>query len=106
AQVLNQMQPDDATDLIAQLPPERGERLLALMEPEEANDVRMLLSYPPESAGGLMTPDAIVVSAGTTVAEALALIRKEEHAPTLAAAVYVTLPPHDPPTGRFLGTVH
>jgi CBS domain-containing protein/sporulation protein YlmC with PRC-barrel domain len=106
ADVLNQMQPDDATDLIARLPIDLGERLLELMEPEEAHDVRMLLSYPPESAGGLMTPEPIIVSAGTTVAEGLALIRRHDVAPVLAAAVYITLPPHEPPTGRFLGIVH
>ncbi|AZZ55646.1 magnesium transporter MgtE N-terminal domain-containing protein [Rathayibacter iranicus] len=106
ADVLDQMQPDDAADLIAQLSAERGEALLELMEPEEADDVRMLLSYAPESAGGLMTTEPIIVSAEATVAEGLALIRRHELAPALGAAVCVTLPPYEPPTGRFLGMVH
>jgi CBS domain-containing protein len=106
ADVLDQMQPDDAADLIAQLSEERGEALLDLMEPEEAEDVRFLLSYAPDTAGGLMTTEPIIVSADTTVAEALALIRRHELAPALGAAVCVTLPPYEPPTGRFLGMVH
>ncbi|MDQ1546032.1 MAG: hypothetical protein QOH69_936 [Actinomycetota bacterium] len=106
ADVLDQMQPDDAADLIAQLSEERGEALLDLMEPEEAEDVRFLLSYAPDTAGGLMTTEPIIVSADTTVAEALALIRRHELAPALGAAVCVTLPPFEPPTGRFLGMVH
>lgn len=106
ADVLDQMQPDDAADLIAQLPEARGEALLELMEPEEADDVRMLLSYAPESAGGLMTTEPIILSADATVAEGLALIRRHELAPALGAAVCVTLPPYEPPTGRFLGMVH
>ncbi len=106
ADVLDQMEPDDAADLIAQLSDERGEHLLDLMEPEEAEDVRMLLSYAPDTAGGLMTTEPIIVSADATVAEGLALIRRHELAPALGAAVCVTLPPYEPPTGRFLGVVH
>jgi CBS domain-containing protein len=106
ADVLDQMEPDDAADLIAQLPGSRGEELLALMEPEEAEDVRMLLMFGADTAGGLMTTEPIILSADATVAEALALIRRHETAPTLAAAICVTLPPYEAPTGRFLGMVH
>ena len=106
ADVLDQMQPDDAADLIAHLSDERGEVLLDLMEPEEAEDVRFLLSYAPDTAGGLMTTEPIIVSADATVAEGLALIRRHELAPALGAAICVTLPPYEPPTGRFLGMVH
>jgi len=106
ADVLDQMQPDDAADLIAQLTEERGEHLLQLMRPEEADDVRMLLSYAPDTAGGLMTTEPVILSADATVAEGLALIRRSELAPALGAAVCVTLPPYEPPTGRFLGMVH
>jgi CBS domain-containing protein/sporulation protein YlmC with PRC-barrel domain len=106
ADVLDQMQPDDAADLIAQLSEERGETLLELMQPEEAEDVRMLLAYAPDTAGGLMTTEPVIVSSDTTVAEALALIRREDLAPALGAAVCVTLPPYEPPTGRLLGMVH
>ena len=106
ADVLDQMQPDDAADLIAQLTEERGEALLELMQPEEADDVRMLLAYAPDTAGGLMTTEPVIVSSDTTVAEGLALIRRHDLAPALGAAVCVTLPPYEPPTGRFLGMVH
>jgi CBS domain-containing protein len=106
ADVLDQMQPDDAADLIAQLSDERGEALLDLMEPEEADDVRFLLASGADTAGGLMTTEPIIVSADATVAEGLALIRRHELAPALGAAICVTLPPYEPPTGRFLGMVH
>ena len=106
ADVLDEMEPDDAADLLAQMPPERLEQLLALMEPEEADDVRTLLRYGPDTAGGLMTTEPIILSADATVAEALALIRRHELHPALAAAVFVTLPPFETPTGRLLGVVH
>ena len=106
AEVLDHMQPDDAADLIAQLPGDRRETLLGLMEHDEAQDVRMLLSFAHDSAGGLMTSDPIILASDATVAEALAMVRNHEVAPALAAAVCVTLPPYETPTGRFLGTVH
>ena len=65
--------------------------------------MRLLLAYAPDTAGGLMTTEPIIVSADATVAEGLALIRRHELAPALGAAVCVTLPPYEPPTGRFLG---
>jgi len=106
ADILDAMEPDDAADVLAQLPEDQREELLELMEPEEAEDVRALLKYGPDTAGGLMTPEPIVLSADATVAEALALIRRHELHPALAAAVFVTLPPYETPTGRLLGTVH
>ncbi|MDY0909301.1 magnesium transporter MgtE N-terminal domain-containing protein [Microbacterium sp. CFBP9034] len=106
ADILDAMEPDDAADLLGQLPERRSEELLELMEPEEAEDVRALLKYGPDTAGGLMTSEPIVLSADATVAEALALIRRHELHPALAAAVFVTLPPYETPTGRLLGTVH
>jgi flagellar motility protein MotE (MotC chaperone)/sporulation protein YlmC with PRC-barrel domain len=106
ADILDAMEPDDAADLLGQLPEQRSEELLDLMEPEEAEDVRALLKYGPDTAGGLMTSEPIVLSADSTVAEALALIRRHELHPALAAAVFITLPPFETPTGRLLGTVH
>ena len=106
ADVLDRMQPDDAADLVAKLDNERSEALLGLMEPDEAQDVRMLLTFEPDTAGGLMTTDPIIVSADATVAEALVLIRRKEVAPALATCVFVTASPYEPPTGRYLGLVH
>ncbi|HQX35396.1 MAG TPA: CBS domain-containing protein, partial [Microbacteriaceae bacterium] len=106
ADVLDAMEPDDAADLLGQLPEGRLEQLLDLMDPDEAEDVRMLLRYHPDTAGGLMTTEPIVLSADSTVAEALAMIRRHELHPALAAAVFITLPPYETPTGRLLGLVH
>ena len=53
-----------------------------------------------------MTTEPIIVSADATVAEGLALIRRHELAPAIGAAICVTLPPYEPPTGRYLGMVH
>ena len=106
AEVLEAMQPDDAADLLGELPDERAEVLLQAMEPDEAKDVRTLLSYDEDTAGGLMTTEPVILSPETTVAEALAHVRREDLAPALAAAVFVCRQPLEPPTGKFLGLVH
>ncbi|MFC6713047.1 magnesium transporter MgtE N-terminal domain-containing protein [Branchiibius cervicis] len=106
ADVLEAMEPDDAADLLADLPPDQAEQLLARMEPDEAEPVRRLMSYDENTAGGLMTTEAIVLGPEASVAEGLALVRREQIAPALASAVYVCRPPLETPTGRFLGMVH
>ena len=106
AEVLDLMQPDDAADLMQNLPEDRAEAILELMDEEEAEDIRRLMSFGEFTAGGLMTTEPVICSADATVAEAMALIRRKEVAPALAASVFVTLPPHETTTGRYLGMVH
>ena len=106
ADVLGEMDPDDAADLLREVGKEKAEALLALMEPEDAEDVQRLMHYEDYSAGGMMTTEPIVLTADSTVAEALAQIRANEVAPGLASQVYVCRPPTETPTGRFLGVVH
>jgi Mg/Co/Ni transporter MgtE len=106
AEVLDLMGPDDAADLMANLSAARTEAILRLMDDEEAADLRQLLLYEPYTAGGLMTTEPIICSADTTVAQALALVRRKEVEPVLAAQVFVTMPPYETPAGRYLGVVY
>ena len=75
ADVLEEMSPDEAADLLAEMPRERSEDLLELMEDEERDEVKLLLSYPDDSAGGLMTTDVVTVSPDLTVNQAIEAIR-------------------------------
>jgi len=106
ADVLEAMDPDDAADLLRELPADEADQLLALMEPDESAPVRRLLHYPDNTAGGLMTPEPVVLRPGATVAEALARIRNPDIPPALASMVFVCRPPSATPTGRYLGCVH
>ena len=106
ADVLEEMDADDAADLIADLPPERAAALLALMESDEAEDVRRLMSYPEETAGGMMTPEPVILGPDATVADALAHVRNPDLPVSLAAMVYVCRQPLETPTGRLLGCAH
>lgn len=106
ADVLGEMDPDDAADLLREIGQERAEALLKLMEPDDAEDVLRLMNYEDYSAGGMMTPEPIVMSADYSVADALAAIRQQEISPALASQIFIARQPLETPTGRFIGTVH
>ena len=106
ADVLEAMDPDDAADLLGVLQPTEAETLLRRMDPEDSESVRRLLSHSPDTAGGLMTSDPVVLAPDTTVAEALARVRDPDLTPALASLVFVVRPPTATPTGRYLGCVH
>jgi flagellar motility protein MotE (MotC chaperone)/sporulation protein YlmC with PRC-barrel domain len=106
ADVLEAMQPDDAADLLSELPEEQQEQLLMRMEPDEAADLRRLLAYDDNTAGGLMTTEPVILGPEASIAEALAVVRREELPTALATTVFVTRSPHETPTGRYLGMVH
>ncbi|CCH71927.1 magnesium transporter MgtE N-terminal domain-containing protein [Nostocoides australiense] len=106
ADILEAMQPDDAADLLSELPEEQQEQLLMLMEPDEAEDLRRLLAYDDNTAGGLMTTEPVILGPEASIAEALAVVRREELPTALATTVFVTRGPHETPTGRYLGMVH
>ena len=64
ADILESIGPDDATDIVQvinQSDPESVENILVAMEPEEAAEIRELLPYGEETAGGLMTPEFVAV---------------------------------------------
>ncbi|GAA1999169.1 CBS domain-containing protein [Nakamurella flavida] len=106
ADILEAMDPDDAADLLAELPEGVKNRLLDLMEPEESEPVKRLLQYSFDTAGGLMTPEPVVLTPDATIAEALARVRSPDLTPALASMVFVCRPPQATPTGRYLGAVH
>jgi Mg/Co/Ni transporter MgtE len=106
ADILEAMDPDDAADLLGELPEAEQIRLLGLMESQESDPVRRLLAYSADTAGGLMTPEPIVLMPDAPVAEALAMVRNPDITPALASMVFVCRPPSATPTGRYLGCVH
>ena len=104
--VLDEMEYDDLADLLAEMPGEQRTRILDAMDDDDAAVMRQLLSYEEGTAGGLMTPDIIILGPTSTVAEALAMIRDPDWLVSIAAQVFVCRPPFRAPTGTYLGVVH
>lgn len=76
ADVLNDMSDDDAADILGELPESQKEQLLNLMETSEANDVRELLKYGEDTAGGIMTTEYVSLKEEVTVAQAIDFLRE------------------------------
>lgn len=104
--VLDEMEFDDLADLLGEMTVERRTRILEAMDVDDADVVRQLLTYEAATAGGMMTPELILLGPTATVAEALAQIRDPDWVVSIAAQVFVCQPPFKAPTGRFLGTAH
>jgi magnesium transporter len=80
ADILRQLMPDEATDIVGSFDGEIRERVLALLPIEEADAIRTLLAYPKESAGGIMTSCFVAVPATATQAEAVAAFVNDPNA--------------------------
>ena len=76
AAVLNDMSPDDRTDMLEELPASVVRRLLSIMSTEERKVAQVLLGYPENSIGRLMTTDYIAIEEDNTVQETLNYIRE------------------------------
>ncbi len=76
ADVLEEMAPDEAADLLAELPQDRKHELLELMEHDEAEDVRKLLTYPEDTAGGIMNTEYFIVPAYFKASQVMERLRQ------------------------------
>lgn len=76
ARVIEAMPPEEAVDILEQLEPEDREPILLACEPLARSEIRRLLRYAPDSAGGLMTTDIARLPLGMTAGEAIERIRQ------------------------------
>jgi CBS domain-containing protein len=88
ARLLALMAPDEAADLITEVDQDRRLPILNLLPEPQQHKVRSLLSYNPETAGGLMSPDFLCLPATTTVAGALEAIRRNQAPPEALNVVF------------------
>ena len=89
ADVLEEMDPDEAADVLGDVDEERAAELIARMDPEAAEDVRTLLSYPEDTAGGLMTTEFVAVFEDQMVSGAVAAVRVAVNDDEQVETVYV-----------------
>ncbi|MBE6485827.1 MAG: magnesium transporter [Methanosphaera stadtmanae] len=76
ADLVDEMSPDDAADLLATISDEKKEEILELMDPEESQELRELLEYPENTAGGVMTTEYASVIGNISTKEVMNEIRQ------------------------------
>jgi CBS domain-containing protein len=74
AEILARVETDDAADLLLELDQDRRIPVLNLLPPAKQRKIRQLLGYNPSTAGGLMNPDFVSLSADATAGDALAAV--------------------------------
>jgi len=86
------MADDRATDIVHELDAAERARLIPLLAPEARRSIQLLLSYPPTTAGALMTTEFVAVPADWTVAQTMQHIREVERSRETVYAIYVLDP--------------
>jgi magnesium transporter len=92
ADILEEMDPDNAADVLGDLAPQAAATLLDSMEQDEADAVKVLLRYPDDTAGGLMTTEFVALPQDLTVEAAIEEMRnrnREDELPDFIPIVYV-----------------
>jgi len=105
AEVISEMAPDDRADAIQELPSPIAEMILSHIEetePELADEVRELASYPEDCAGGLMTTDYISLSPNTKIWQAIESVRTYSRQGKAETAYYAYVVAFG---GRLVGVV-
>lgn len=89
ARLIAEMDPDDAVDILDEVEEGHRDILLSNLPADDAEELRMLLSFDPDTAAGVMNTDIIMVSVSSTVDEAIQLIRSELEEKEMPYYVYV-----------------
>ena len=91
AESIENMDSDDATDLIQDLPEKKQEEVLSEIKDEsQSSDISDLLAYEEDSAGGIMAKEFVAANSGWTVKEALTMLRKQVEDVDNVYTIYVT----------------
>jgi len=89
ADIIEEMDADDAADLLAELPEEQQSELLAEMNAYTAGELRELVKYPEDSAGGMMTTDYVWIYPHRTTEATIRKIREIAPASEFIYYLYV-----------------
>lgn len=77
SEIVEELDYDDATDIISQLPEEQQQEILEELDEEDASNIRSLLKYDDDTAGGLMNNQVIKISMNLMKKDALEEIIKQ-----------------------------
>tara|TARA_B110000444_G_scaffold67972_1_gene63932 strand:+ start:10390 stop:11748 length:1359 start_codon:yes stop_codon:yes gene_type:complete len=90
AEEVEELDTDDAADIIAELPEERQEKVMSeITDSSHIDDIRELLTYGENSAGGLMAKELVKVQENLSVSKCLNTIKSQAEEITRIHSVYV-----------------
>jgi len=99
-EIVDEMESDDAADFIAELPEEQAETVLAGIEPQDVVEVKKLLQYPEDTAGGIMQSELVSVPDDALIRDAVsAVIQAAEETENIYSVFVVDA------DGHLVGTV-
>jgi Mg/Co/Ni transporter MgtE len=78
ADIVEEMSPDEAADVLNELEDETSEEILDEMDSAPKSDVRELLEFREDTAGGLMNTEYVALHDNATVADAMSAFRGNE----------------------------
>jgi magnesium transporter len=78
ADIVEEMAPDEAADILSEMEEETSEEILDEMDSEPKTDVRELLEFKEDTAGGLMNTEYVALHDQATVADAMAALKGNE----------------------------
>ncbi len=77
ASIVGEMSPDDAADVLDELDEDHSDVLLSKLESHDAEEIRNLMAFDPETAGGVMNTEIIILEYGLTADQAIMQVRSE-----------------------------
>ena len=95
------MDTDDLADILPQLPGEVIQEVMLSLEHQEREHLQSILSYPEDTAGGIMDLDTVRVRADINLDVVLRYLRRRGEIPETTDALYVVNR-----DGRYLGALH
>jgi magnesium transporter len=98
--VLDMMSTDDMVDKLGELSELRQQEIISFLNDEDADDVKALLVYDEDTAGGIMTKEYISVYQDITCYEAIEVLREES--PDAETIYYVFVTDHEE---RLVGVI-
>lgn len=92
ADIVGEMSPDDAADVLDELDEDHSKELLSKLGSEDAEEIRTLMAFDPETAGGVMNIEVIILAEDITADEAIRQIRTEIEDKEIPYYAYIVNP--------------
>ncbi|MGE0486706.1 MAG: magnesium transporter [Gammaproteobacteria bacterium] len=89
AQATSQLDSDDVADILQDLPEDLADEVLLSMDEQNRQRIAAVLTFPYDSAGGLMNPDAVTVRSDISVEVVLRYLRRMARMPDNTDQLFV-----------------